>query len=330
MSIKTSLLGAVCLNLVALGGLALAPAQAQAQEAWPAKRISFMIGFAPGGFADSVARIIGAKLGDRLGQQIVNQNMDGAGGNIAARHVAAAAPDGYTILVTTTSLAINDTLYKSKGFSAQGLAPVAIPVSAPESFASNPKSSIKSLADLLAQAKAGETVFLGTPGIGSGSHLAAEYFFKVLAKANVRHIPFPGGAPAKLGLLAGDVSVLSSTATAATIPAMVSKEVLGLAVASAERDPAIPDVPTFAELGYPGFLASSWTGFFAPEGTPEAVLLKLNAEINAALKDAEVKAKIDAMGLITANRSLPESRDFFKSEIANWGKMVEASGVAVP
>ena len=110
----------------------------------------------------------------------------------------------------------------------------------------------------------------------------------------------------------------------------MGKEILGLAVASAERDPAIPDVPTFAELGYPGFLASSWTGFFAPEGTPEAVLLKLNAEINAALKDADVKAKIDAMGLITANRSQPESRDFLKSEIANWGKMVEASGVAVP
>ncbi len=328
MVMKSSLSGTVCLGLALMGALCAAPASAQ--EAWPTKRVSLVIGFASGGFADSVARIIGAKLSERLGQQIVTQNMDGAGGNIAARHVAAAPADGYTILVTTTSLAINDTLYKSKGFSAKGLAPVALPVSAPESFASNPKSNIKSLADLLAQAKAGETVFLGTPGIGSGSHLAAEYFFKVLARANVRHIPFPGGAPAKLGLLAGDVSVLSSTATAATIPAMVNKEILGLAVASAERDPAIPDVPTFAELGFPGFLASSWAGFFAPEGTPEPVLQKLNAEINAALKDPDVKAKIDAMGLIIANRAQPESREFFKSEIANWAKMVEASGVAVP
>ena len=328
MVMKSSLSGTVCLGLALMGALCAAPASAQ--EAWPTKRVSLVIGFASGGFADSVARIIGAKLSERLGQQIVTQNMDGAGGNIAARHVAAAPADGYTILVTTTSLAINDTLYKSKGFSAKGLAPVALPVSAPKSFASNPKSNIKSLADLLAQAKAGETVFLGTPGIGSGSHLAAEYFFKVLARANVRHIPFPGGAPAKLGLLAGDVSVLSSTATAATIPAMVNKEILGLAVASAERDPAIPDVPTFAELGFPGFLASSWAGFFAPEGTPEPVLQKLNAEINAALKDPDVKAKIDAMGLIIANRAQPESREFFKSEIANWAKMVEASGVAVP
>ena len=325
MAVKSKLLGALCVSLAAL---TLSPANAQ--DAWPTKRISLTIGFASGGFADSVARIIGAKLSERLAQQVVTQNMDGAGGNIAARHVAASAPDGYTILVTTTSLAINDTLYKTKGFSAKGLTPVALPVSAPESFASNPKSNIKTLGDLLAQAKAGETVFLGTPGIGSGSHLAAEYFFKVLAKANVKHIPFPGGAPAKLGLLAGDVSVLSSTATAATIPAMVNKEVLGLAVASAERDPAIPDVPTFAELGFPGFLASSWAGFLVPDGTPEAVLTKLNAEINAALKDPEVKAKIDAMGLIIANRTQPETRAYFQSEIGNWAKMVEASGVAVP
>ena len=324
MSSKVSLLGAVCLNIAAFAGWA------QAQEAWPTKRVSLVIGFASGGFADSVARIIGVKLSERLGQQIVTQNMDGAGGNIAARHVATATADGYTILVTTTSLAINDTLYKTKGFSAQGLTPIALPVSAPESFASNPKSSVKSLADLLAQAKAGQMVFLGTPGIGSGSHLAAEYFFKVLAKANFRHIPFPGGAPAKLGLLAGDVTVLASTATAATIPAMVNKEILGLAVASAERDPAIPDVPTFAELGYPDFLASSWAGFFAPEATPDAVLVKLNAEVNAALKDPDVKAKIDALGLIIAQRSQPDSRAFFRSEIQNWGKMVEAAGVSVP
>ncbi len=328
MSVKSNFLGAVCMSVLALGGLTLSPAHAQ--DAWPTKRVVFVIGYAPGGFADSVARIIGAKLGDTLNQQIITQNMEGAGGNIAARHVATTPPDGYTILVTTTSLAINDTLYKTKGFSTKGLMPVAMPVSAPESFASNPKSNVKSLGDLLAQSKAGETVYLGTPGIGSGSHLAAEYFFKVLAKANVKHIPFPGGAPAKLGLLGGDVSVLSSTATAATIPAMLSKEIIGLAVASAERDPAIPDVPTFAELGYPGFLASSWTGFFAPDGTPEAVLTKLNAQINAALKDPEVKAKIDAMGLIIANRTQPETRAYFQSEIANWAKMVEASGVAVP
>ena len=325
---KSKLPAFVCLWLAAFVGLRAAPAMAQ--EAWPNKRISLVVGFASGGFADSVARIIGAKLADRLGQQIVIQNMDGAGGNIAARHVAVAPADGYTILVTTTSLAINDTLYKSKGFSAKGLTPIALPVSAPESFASNPRSSIKSLADLLAQVKAGQTVYLGTPGIGSGSHIAAEYFFKVLAKADVKHIPFPGGAPAKLGLLAGDVSIMSSTATAAAVPAMASKEILGLAVASAQRDPAIPDVPTFAELGYPEFLASSWAGFFAPDGTPDSVLLKLNAEINAALKDPDVMTKIDSMGLIVANQGQSEARAFFGAEIQNWAKMIEASGVSVP
>ena len=302
---------------------------ARAEDAWPGKRISLTIGFAAGGFADSVARIVGGKLSERLGQSIIYQNMDGAGGNIAARHVAVAPADGYTILVTTTSLAINDTLYKSKGFSAHGLTPVAIPVSAPESLAANPKSSVKTLGDLLTQAKTGGTIFLGTPGIGSGSDLAAEYFFKILAKVPIKHIPFPGGAPAKLGLLAGDVNVMASTATAGTVPSMVSGEITGLAVASAQRDPSIPNVPTFAELGYPGFLASSWAGFFAPEGTPEPILRKLNTEINTVLRDPEVRSKLDAMGLIVADRPQSEATAFFESEISNWAKMVQAAGISL-
>lgn len=320
----TGITRVACLTFAILGG----SATSHAQE-WPTKRITLVIGFAAGGFADSVARIIGTKLATNLGQSIIYQNMDGAGGNIAARHVAVAPNDGYTVLVTTTSLAINDTVYKSKGFSAQGLTPVAISVSAPESLASNPKSSIKTLGDLVSQAKKGEPIFLGTPGIGSGSHLAAEFFFKTLAKIEVKHIPFPGGAPTKLGLLAGDVNIMATTAAAATIPAMLSGEINGLAVASAERDPAIPNVPTFAELGYPGFMASSWAGFFVPDGTPEPALRKLNAEINAALKDPEVISRIDSIGLVKTFRPQPEAASFFKSEISNWAAMVQAAGVSV-
>ena len=172
-------------------------------------------------------------------------------------------------------------------------------------------------------------MFLGTPGIGSGSHLAAEYFFKTLAKVEVKHIPFPGGAPANLGLLAGDVNIMATTAAAATIPAILNGEINGLAVASPERDLAIPNVPTFAELGYPGFQASSWAGFFAPDGTPEPVLRKLNGEINAALKDPEVVSRIDAIGLVKNYRTQPDAATFFKSEISNWAAMVQASGVSV-
>jgi tripartite-type tricarboxylate transporter receptor subunit TctC len=177
--------------------------------------------------------------------------------------------------VTTTSLAINETLSKDKGFSADALVPVAIPVEAPELLVSNPKLGIRSLADAFGRAKT-DKLYFGSSGLGSGSHIAVEYFFKVVAKVEAKHIPFKGGHPAMHALLTGDVNLLASTATAK--PSIRSGELVGLAVASDERDPSIPDVPTYAELGYTGFKASSWVGVFAPAGTPAAIVERLNAE----------------------------------------------------
>ena len=317
---------------LAAAGLAivasLLPFAARADDEWPAKRISLMVGFAAGGFADSVGRIIGNRLSERLKQNVVVQNMEGAGGNTAARQVSVSPPDGYMVLVTTTGLAINETLFRNKGFDAASLIPVAIPVSAPESLTTNPKSGIRSLADLIRQAGAGQ-IYMGTPGIGSGSHIAAEYFFKTLAKVEVKHIPFQGGNPAKLGLLAGDINVLASTVAAATVAAIVNGEILGLAVAGAERDPAIPDVPTFAEAGYPGFQASSWVGLFVRAGTPPGVIQRLNAEINEIIKEPEVQTRMLSLGLIARSRSASESVEFFKSEIARWADMVKATGLSM-
>jgi tripartite-type tricarboxylate transporter receptor subunit TctC len=309
--------------------LGFASNAAQAQDAWPSKRISLVIGFAVGGFADTVGRIIGNKLGERLNQTIIIQTMDGAGGNTAARYVSLQQPaDGYTFLITTTSLAINETLYKNKQFSASSLVPIAIPVSAPESLVTNPKSGIKSFPDLFAAAKEGRA-FLGTPGIGSGSHIAAEYFFKKIAKIDVKHIPFQGGNPAMQGLLAGDINVFASTATASTIPPVNSGELLGLAVASLERDPALPNVPTFAELGYKDFLASSWTGVFARAGTPDAIVERMNHEINEAMKDEDVKKRMQSLGLLITMRSQKDTAAFFKDEISRWATMVEATGLSM-
>ncbi len=320
-----------CRKSLTIGFVALAaltPLAASAQDAWPAKRISLIVGFAAGGFADSVARVIGAKLSDRLKQTVIVQNMEGAGGNTAARQVSISAPDGYTFLVTTTGLAINETLYKNKGYSATSLMPISIPVSAPESLVVNPKSGIKSFPDLIAAANEGKA-FMGTPGIGSGSHIAAEYFFKKIAKIQVKHIPFQGGSPAMQGLLSGDINVLASTAAANTIPPVVSGELLGLAVASTERDPAIPSVPTFAEIGYPGFVASSWTGFFAPAGTPDAIVERMNSEIAEVMKDPDVRGKMAILGLIIHTQSRQAAGDFFKTEIARWATMVEATGLSM-
>ena len=255
--------------IASLGAVIAAPTAGSAQSTdYPSQRISFIVGFAVGGFADTIARWVAIRLGERTGQTVVVQNMEGGGGVRAARRVAMSPPDGYTILVTTTSLTINESLVPNRGYTADAFDAVSLPVSAPESLSASVKSPIKTLAELVKEAKSG-TVFMGSAGIGSGSHIAGEYFFKVLAKAPVKHIPFPGGNPAMVGLLTGDVTVLAATATA-LVRNVNNGDVTGLGIAATERSPMLPSVPTYAEAGYPGLSAASWTGFFAPAGTPEA------------------------------------------------------------
>jgi tripartite-type tricarboxylate transporter receptor subunit TctC len=311
-------------SLAALAWAHLLPAGASAQEAWPNKRVTMVVSFAAGGFADSVGRVIARKLSERLKQPIIVQNLDGAGGNIAARNVSMAPADGYTFLVTTTSLAINETLAKDKGFTADALVPVAIPVEAPELLVGNPKLGIRSLADAFNHAKT-DKLYFGSSGLGSGSHIAVEYFFKVLAKVEAKHIPFKGGNPAMHALLTGDVNLLASTATAK--PSIRNGDLVGLAVASDTRDPSIPDVPTYAELGYQGFKASSWVGVFAPTGTPDAIVERMNAEINAAMAEPDVQRHLEQMGLLTSTRRPPDTATLFRSDVARWREMVQAIGL---
>jgi tripartite-type tricarboxylate transporter receptor subunit TctC len=322
----------MCLNrtglmLLGLAAMIVSPAVCRAEGAsYPNQRINFIVGFAAGGFADTMGRIVAARLGERTGQTVIVQNMEGGGGIRAARRVATAPPDGYTILVTTTSLAINESLVPDRGYAATAFEAVALPVSASEALSVSVKSPIKTLADLVREAKAGK-VFMGSAGIGSGSHIASEYFFKVLAKAPVKHIPFPGGNPAMMGLLTGDVTVLASTATGNLTRSVRNGEVIGLGLAATERSPALPTVPTFAESGYPGLTAASWTGFFAPAGTPEAILLKLNSEINAIVQEPETAKRIETAGLETTIRSRADTAKLFRADIENWSTMVQAVGV---
>jgi len=323
-SLKRHPLLVLAIGLTAMtAGLTVAQAQ---NTNYPSQRISFVVGFAAGGFADTIGRWVAARLGERTGQTVVVQNLEGGGGIRAARRVASAPADGYTILVTTTSLAINESLVPDRGYSATQFEAVSLPISAPESLSASSKGSIKTLADLVAEAKAGK-VFMGSAGIGSGSHIAAEYFFKVLAKAPVKHIPFPGGNPAMMGLLSGDVNVLAATATGNISRAVNNGDIIGLGIAATERSPVLPSVPTFAEAGYPGMSAASWVGFFAPAGTPEAVLAKLNSEINALLLEPETAKRIESSGLQTTVRSRAESAKLFSAEIKNWSTMVQAVGV---
>ena len=243
--------------IASLGAVIAAPTAGSAQSTdYPSQRISFIVGFAVGRLAHTIARGVAIRLGDRNGPTVVVENIEGGGGVRAARRVAMSPPDGYTILVTTTSLTINESLVPNRGYTADAFDAVSLPVSAPESLSASVKSPIKTLAELVKEAKSG-TVFMGSAGIGSGSHIAGEYFFKVLAKAPVKHIPFPGGNPAMVGLLTGDVTVLAATATA-LVRNVNNGDVTGLGTAATERSPMLPSVPTYAEAGYPGLSAASW------------------------------------------------------------------------
>ena len=298
--------------------------QAQSESAWPARRVNVIVGFAAGGFADGVARALARQLSEDWKQTVVVQNMAGAGGNIAARSVSVAAADGYTWLGTTTSLAINETLYKGQGFSAAQLTAAVIPVDAPELLVTNPKTGMKDFADLVAAGKKG-TIYLGSSGIGSGSHISAEYALRILSGLNVKHIPFAGGNPAMLALMTGDVNVVASTSTA--IPSILNGEAIGLALGGAKRSELLPQVPTYEEGGLKDFRASSWSGFFVPKGTPPDVIAKINADVNRAMNEADVQRQMKVLGVSTSLRNPSQTEMYFRDEIKRWEKMVEAIGL---
>ena len=295
-----------------------------AQEPWPQKRITFTVAYSAGGFADTVARLIATKLQERLGQSIVVQNIDGAAGSTAARQVAYSPPDGYTFLVTTTGVAINDALYRDRPPVSSRLVPISIPISAPEALTANPKQGIKTFQDMLNVAKSGKA-FVGTPGIGSGSHISAQYFFKNLAKSHVTFIPFPGGSQSMQALMAGDINVRAAAVTTLTIPAIRNGELVGLAVASEQRDPSLPEVPTYKELGYDGFIATNWVGVFAAAGTAPTVSEKLNAELELVMQDPEMRKRMDALSLQITPRNWNATIDFFKADVARWTAMIIAT-----
>ena len=305
----------------------LALTTAAAAQQYPTQPITIVVAAAAGGFADGVARTVGEKLSEKLGQSIVVENRGGAGGNLGARQVARSKPDGYTILVSTTAMAINGTLYKSMGYATADIRPAAIVGSAPEALVVNPSNPAKTLAQFLEASKA-KSVEYGTAGVGTGSFIAAEYFFKVLAKAQTVHVPFPGGAPGVTAIIGGHIGAFAATVSPLIVHINAGK-LRGLAIASAQRHPVVPDVPTYAESGFPGFHAASWVGFFVPAQTDNAVVEKLNATINEVLKEAVVQERLRRFGLQPMHGNTAETARFFASEIDHWGKMVKTLGLSI-
>jgi tripartite-type tricarboxylate transporter receptor subunit TctC len=298
----------------------------QAQDAkYPAKKIDFIVAFAAGGFADTLARFVGQKLNEKWGQPIVIENRGGAGGNTAARQVRSTEPDGYTVLVTTTAIAINPTMYKKLDFSVDQLAAVAIPAASPETIAAHPSKGNGGLKAFLAANKDREVTF-ASAGVGSGSHLAAEYFFKVHAKSPALHVPFRGGAPAIQAVLGDQVDLIASSFGVTS--QVVDGKLAGLAVASPHRNPAMPGVPTYKESGF-DFEAESWVGFFVPAKTDPKIVAQLNAAINEVVAEQAGREYLTKIGFRVAPRSAAESQAYLSSEIAKWGDMVRTVGVYV-
>jgi tripartite-type tricarboxylate transporter receptor subunit TctC len=311
---------------LALALLIGAAAPAAAQQ-YPAQNITFLVAFAAGGIADGIARIVAQNLGDRLHQKIVVENRGGAGGNIAAKLVTQAAPDGYTVLVTTTALALNDTIYKHKGYDTDELKTVAISASSPEALIVNSSNKAKTLKEFIDAAKDKGFNF-GSAGIGTGSYIQAEYFFKAIAKINGVHVPFSGGAPAISAIAGNHVDLIAVTLPPA-VPLINDGTLRAIGIASAKRVPSAPSAPTYAEGGYPNFYAASWVGFFLPAKTSDAIAEKLNTEINAIIQEPDVQAKLTKLGFDPIVKDQKAAADYFKSEIESWGKMARTVGVSV-
>jgi len=294
-----------------------------AQE-WPSKPIRLIVPFAPAGPADIIARLVGQKLNEYLGQQIIVDNRAGAGGNIGAAAVAKSPPDGYTLLVTTSALAVNVSLYSNPGYAERDFIPTAVVASQPNMIFVNASVPARNLAELFSLAKASKLAY-ASPGSGTTPHLTAENLFKVLGKLDITPIHFRGAGQAVVAVVSGEPPV-GSMAISGPLPQIKAGRLRALAVSSAKRIVALPDVPTFAEAGFPGVEDYTWIGVFVPTGTPSPVVQKLNDAINRAIRSPDFRERLDASAFDPLGGSQQQFADYVKAEIVKWGKVVRATG----
>jgi tripartite-type tricarboxylate transporter receptor subunit TctC len=310
--------------LLALG--AVGGAQAQNANAYPNKPVKFVVAFAPGGPADIIARMLGQRLSESIGQPVVIENKAGAGGSLASGLVAKAPADGYTLLLNTSSFAVNASMSKNASFDAErDFVLASVVASSPNLLVAYPGLKAKNLQEIMADAKSGKLNY-GTAGAGTTPHLTAEYLFKVLGKVNVTHIPFQGAGPALAATLGGQVE-MASVALPAAVEMVKGGKVRGLAVTSAKRVASLPDVPTVAESGFPGFEDYTWVGVFAPSKTSPEVVTYLNSEIGKILRSADFQAKLAGVGFEPVGGSSKEAGDYLKAEINKWAKIIQETGV---
>jgi tripartite-type tricarboxylate transporter receptor subunit TctC len=297
---------------------------------YPLKPIEFVVPYAPGGFADSLARLIGESMSKTLGQAVVVQNRPGANGNIASSFVARAPADGHTILLSTVStMTINPFLYKNTGFDPiRDFSPVALLLSTANVVVVNPNSGITTLKGLIERARAnpGKLTF-GSSGNGSTIHLSGE-LFKQMVGVDMQHVPYKGGAPALVDLLGGRLTTIFSDTSA--IQHIQAGRLVPLAVTSEKRIDALPEVPTAIEAGIPGYAVDAWYGVVVPKATPAAVVTRLNAAIANALKTPEIKEKLAATGAKPMeNTSSDHFTNVIQADMVKWSRVIKTSNISL-
>ena len=308
--------------------LAMAACGSAAAADYPVKPVRFIVGFPAGGANDLVARVVGAKLTPRLGQQVIVENRSGAGGNIAHEFVARAAPDGYTmVLASVASLAMSPGLHGKVPFdSVNDFAPIAQVVDVSSLLSVHPSMPVRSLKEFVARAKLHPgQINVANPGTGSIAHLSFE-LFKATAGINVVNVPYKGGGPAVIDAISGQVEALCGVISTGG-PHVKSGKLRGIGVTSLKRSPSLPDVPAMAEGGYPGFEASGWLGMAFPAKTPAPIVERMQKEIIAVMAMPDVREQLQNAGLEPSIKDAEAFRGYIRAELAKWTKLIKGAGI---
>ena len=312
-------MAAVAIATAALCGTAHA-------QNYPSKPVTIVVPFSPGGATDIMARTLAEPLGKRLGQPVIVENRTGAGTMIASEHVSKATPDGHTLLLAASSLGIAPSLYSKVNYDpVKDFTPISLVASVVHVLSVHPSVPAKNVSELIAWVKANPTkANYGSVGAGTSTHLESE-LFATMAGVKMQHIPYKGSAPALMDLVGGNLPIMFD-AYASSGPFIRENKIRLLAVTTAQRSKLLPDVPTVAESGLPGYEAMPWLGLVAPAGTPNAVVNKVHAELMEVLKDAAVQEKFRSLGLDIIGNKPAEFSDFIKKDIVKWAKVVKDSG----
>jgi len=297
-------------------------------QSYPSKPIRLAVAFPPGGPVDIIARLVGPKLSEILGQQVVVENKVGASGNIATGEVAKSAPDGYTLLAHSSAYVVNPSLFRNAGYDPiKDLTPIAVVAQQANIILVNASFPAKTLEELRKEVTTRKLAF-ASPGTGTTPHLTGVNLFQVRWKADITHVPFKGAGPAVAGLLSGEPPI-GCMAGSGPMSNIKAGKFRALAVSSAKRLPQLPEVPTLNELGYSGMEDYTWVGIFAPAGTPRDIAQKLNDAVLKALQAPDLRQRLDGLAFEPTAAPLKETADYVSAEVAKWGRVVKETGATV-